>query len=123
MKSIKSTFILFLICLLADVNLCLAAGALKKAKRVADSMAGQQSVLDQEDDNFRRAEEFISGEDISQGLTFDYIIANCGEPVARVRDDTEWVYKPTSSSFFKGEKIYFIFNEGKNLIRWERVEQ
>lgn len=79
-------------------------------------MALQEKVLEQEAKNYQKAEEFINSADIKRDLSSDYILERCGQLVAKADQDSRWVYKPPSSTFFKGEKIYFIFGENNKLI-------
>jgi hypothetical protein len=98
-----------------------AAGEIRKLKGIADSMDDGQEVLRQEGENYKKARAFIRSEDIKEGLNSDNIIDICGQPVAKADNAKRWVYKPPSSTFFKGEKIYFFFDDKGMLVDWQQL--
>jgi len=101
----------------------LAAGGLKKLSVIGGNQELKEEAYRAEAKRYKRAKAFISGSEIKKGLTQDFVLKQCGEPVARARDGMDWVYKPPSSTFFKGEKIYLIYDSSKNLIDWKQVNQ
>ena len=98
-------------------------GNLIKLKGIAEKAAAKGEVSKGEEINYQKAKEFINSKDISPGVSSDSVLQICGEPVARAQDGKKWVYKPPSSTFFKGEKIYFFFDESNKLASWEQVSQ
>lgn len=101
----------------------MAGGTLKKLQGLAESATLQEEVLKTEAKSYSKAEEFINSPDIKKGVSADFILERCGEPVARADHSRRWVYKPPSSTFFKGEKIYLIFDENNKLISWRKLHQ
>jgi flagellar basal body rod protein FlgC len=99
----------------------IAGGELVRLKGIADSMAQMEEVSRQEEANYQKAKAFINSQDIAKGLNKDFISQRCGEPVAVADDGKRWVYKPPSSTHFKGEKIYFVFDNDGKLISWQQV--
>ena len=104
MNSLNKIILLLLIILICASSVD-AAGNLRKLKGLSDDMALKDKALDQETDNYNRAKDFISSDEVSVGISKEKIIELCGDPVARVDNDTRWVYKPSTATFFKGEKI------------------
>lgn len=100
-----------------------AGGTLKKLQGLAESATLQEEALKTEAKSYSKAEEFINSPDIKPGLSADFILERCGQPVARADHNRRWVYKPPSSTFFKGEKIYLIFDENNKLISWRKLHQ
>ena len=100
-----------------------AQGYIRRLKGISDGMNYMDQERQQEGRNYKRAEEFVIGPDIAVGLSKDDIVKTCGEPVAIASGGTRWVYKPPTSTFFKGEKIYLFFNKDDQLIDWEKVSQ
>jgi len=98
-----------------------AAGELTKLKGIADGMAAMDEVSKQEGINYDKAKAFINSQEIKEGLTKETVSQRCGEPVAIADNGTRWVYKPPSSTYFKGEKICFIFDESGRLVSWKQV--
>lgn len=98
-------------------------GTLKRLSVIANNIALQEKTRKIEAGIYRRAEDFIDSSDIKQGIPKDFILVRCGEPTARAWEGAKWVYKPPASTYFKGEKIYFIFDEENKLLEWERVFQ
>lgn len=127
MKRSLIVTVLFLVVFVVPAEEVLAkkksGGGLRKLKSIGDNMALQEQVWKEEAKNYQKAEEFINSSNIKQGLASDLILERCGEPVARAQGARKWVYKPPSSTFFKGEKIYFIFDEDGNLLSWEQIVQ
>lgn len=122
MKKIVIIFVgVFL--LLAENRPLIAGGVLKRLQGIAENMALQEDALDKEAENYRKAEEFIDSQEIRKGLSSDFILGRCGQPVARASQGRRWVYKPRGSTFFRGEKIYLIFDENERLVSWEKLLQ
>ncbi len=89
-------------------------------KASMDRMAKERRV---EGDNYQKAKEFIQGSEITEGLSKDDIMKQCGDPAAKAGNGSRWAYKPPTSTFFKGEKIYFFFNADEKLSDWEQIYQ
>ena len=102
-----------------------ARGEIRRLKGIADEInfPAMDEVLKQEAENYKKAKAFLYSPKIEEGLSKDFVLKECGEPVARVHDDAKWVYKPPSSTFFEGEKIYFIFDQNDNLYDWKLMYQ
>ncbi len=100
-----------------------AAGVIRRLTGLSasmDSMAKQRQV---ESDNYKKAKEFIQGAEIADGLLKDDLIKQCGNPVVKADNGSRWIYKPATSTYFKGEKIYFFFDGDDKLSDWEQVYQ
>ncbi|MFH1868679.1 MAG: hypothetical protein ABH843_06885 [Candidatus Omnitrophota bacterium] len=98
-------------------------GTMKRLSVIGDNIDSQNETWKLETENYRKAEGLIGSSAIKQGITKDFISEICGSPAAEAWDGAKWVYKPSSSTYFKGEKIYFLFDEDGKLIEWERVLQ
>ena len=119
---IKLILILIIICGSVDSSV-FAAGQLRKLKGIADSMGSMDKALALETRNYNKCKEFIIGNKIAAGLLKEDVKRYCGDPVARVDDGKRWVYKPSDSNFFEGEKIYLFFDENGILQDWQQIYQ
>ena len=100
-----------------------AAGEIRKLKGISDSMDSMEAQGKKDGINYQKADALLSSSDINMGLTGSDLIKLCGEPVAKADNESRWVYKPPTSTFFEGEKIYFYFDKDQKLIDWEKVYQ
>ena len=90
---------------------------------MADDMAGMEEQKQKEGINYQKAANFLNSADIKQDMPAKDLIKICGEPVAKADDGLRWVYKSPTSTFFKGEKIYFYLDKDQKLVSWEKVYQ
>lgn len=86
---------------------------------VGKSMADIDAAMNEETKAFNRVKAAIDNGAIKKGLSEAEIRSRYGEPVI-MNDDSatkreRWVYKPASSSFFKGIRIYLLFDDGGAL--------
>lgn len=91
------------------------AGGLDSLVEVGKSMADINAAMDEETKAFNRVKGAIDSGAIKKGLSEAEIRSRYGEPVI-VNDDSatgreKWVYKPAGSSFFKGTRIYLLFDD------------
>jgi hypothetical protein len=100
-----------------------AAGEIRKLTGLSASMDSMAEQGKEEGKIYKKADALINSADIKQGLTGKDLIRICGEPVAKADNGLRWVYKPPTSTFFKGEKIYFYFDKDQKLIGWEKIRQ
>ncbi len=100
-----------------------ASGNIRKLKGISDSMSRMERQGLADGENYEKACIFLSNPGISQGIKGSDLIKICGEPVAKADNGLRWVYKPPTSTFFEGEKIYFYFNKDEELINWKKVSQ
>jgi len=100
-----------------------AAGVIRRLTGLSASMDRMAKQRQVESDNYQKAKEFIQGPEIREGLLKDDLIKQCGNPVVKVDNGSRWVYKPSTSTYFKGEKIYLFFNSDEKLSDWEQVYQ
>ncbi len=118
---------IFIIILSASFSVFLsplfAAGEIRKLTGLSASMDRMAKEEKAEGKNYQKAKEFIQGTEIAKGLSGDEIKKQCGNPVVEADNGLRWVYKPPTSTFFKGEKIYFFFNSDGKLSDWEQVYQ
>ena len=98
-------------------------GTLKRLSVIGDSISAMDEAREKEAEVYKKAERFIESADIRQGMSKDEILEICGEPTAEVQKGVKWVYKPPASTYFKGEKIYFFFDNDEKLLKWERIFQ
>jgi len=119
---IKLILILIILCGSVDSSV-FAAGQLRKLKGIADDMKSMDRVSDTETRNYDKCKEFITGNKIVAGLLKEDVKRYCGDPVSRVDDGKRWVYKPSDSSFFEGEKIYLFFDGEGILQDWQQIYQ
>ena len=123
MKYIYICIVTLFIFVFSNISLLHAAGEIRKLKGLADSMDSMEAQGKKDGINYQKADAFLSGSDISNGLPGSDLVKICGEPVAKADNESRWVYKPPTSTFFKGEKIYFYFDKDQKLVDWEKVYQ
>ena len=107
----------------ACISPLFAAGEMRKLTGLSASMDRMAKEENIEGQNYQKAKQFIHGPEITKGLSGDDLIKQCGNPVVKADNGLRWVYKPPTSTFFKGEKIYFFFNSDGKLSDWEQVYQ
>jgi len=123
MKYIYICIVTLFILVFSNISLLHAAGDIRKLKGLADSMDSMEAQGKKDGINYQKADALLSGSDINNGLTGSDLVKICGKPVAKADNGLRWVYKPPTSTFFKGEKIYFYFDKDQKLIDWEKVYQ
>jgi len=123
MKNTLIPIFLVVFFILAFAQPILAGGEIRKLTGIGNSLNAMDKASAKEGKNYQKAKAFIESADIRPGLSADAIIKACGKPVVKVADGLRWVYKPPSSTFFEGEKIYFIFNKDGNLLSWKQIYQ
>jgi hypothetical protein len=109
--------------LIAPLHASQGKGNIRKLKGLSDSMGEMDAHGKVEGVNYQKANTLLANPDIARGMSGDDLIKICGEPVARADNGTRWVYKPPTSTFFEGEKIYFYFDQDQKLLDWEKVYQ
>ncbi len=119
--AVSITILFVFICI--AIKPLFAAGEIRKLTGLSASMDRMAKEKKVEGENYQKAKEFIQGPDIAEGLSGDDLIKQCGNPVVEADNGLRWVYKPPTSTFFKGEKIYFFFNKDGQLSDWEQVYQ
>jgi hypothetical protein len=82
---------------------------------VGKSMADINAGFDQETKVFNRVKAAVDSGAIKKGLSKSSIRTQYGEPVI-INDDSatkreKWAYKPATSSFFEGIRIYLFFDD------------
>lgn len=81
---------------------------------VGKSMADISAAMDEETGVFNSVKEAIDNGSIKKGVSKSSIREQYGEPVI-INDDSatkreKWAYKPATSSFLKGVRIYLYFD-------------
>jgi hypothetical protein len=109
--------------LIAPLHASQGKGNIRKLKGLSDSMGRMDVQSKKEGINYQKADAFLNSEDINQGVSAKDLITICGEPVAKADDGLRWAYKPPTSTFFEGEKIYFYFDKDQRLTGWEKAYQ
>ncbi|MCX5678982.1 MAG: hypothetical protein NTY76_07775 [Candidatus Omnitrophica bacterium] len=91
------------------------AGGIDSLVEVGKSMADINAAMDEETRAFNRVKEAIDTGIIKKGISEAEVRSRCGEPVIANDDSAtkreKWVYKPATSSFFKGIRIYLFFDD------------
>jgi hypothetical protein len=100
-----------------------ADGYIRRLTGLSTSMDRMQEQKKEDDANYQKADYFLNSPGIKKDITDKDLIRICGEPVATAVNGSRWVYKPPTSTFFKGEKIYFYFDKNRKLVDWKKVSQ
>jgi len=105
--------------LTAAFSLSANADGIATLKDVGRSMADINREMERETKAFGRVKSAVDRGDIMKGTPKADIMRRYGEPVIANDDSAtgreKWVYKPASSTFFKGIKIYLYFDAIGNL--------
>lgn len=83
-----------------------------------------KKIYAEEDESYRSIKKAIDHNVLSEGYPAFEIKKKFGEPVIELLDTdgaSRWVYKPSSSSYFDGEKAYLFFTSSGELLGWELV--
>lgn len=101
--------------------------ALKTLIEAGKSQTQMQEIYKTETKRFETVKKGIKSGAISKGLSKEKIVQRYGEPVVIVSDSQtgreKWVYKPASSSFFEGAKIYLFFDNDGALDEIKMLRQ
>lgn len=91
-------------------------------KRSQDSM---QKELARETETYNRLKLGIESGGVNKGMKASEILRKYGKPVIKIHEAnvSRWVYKPSESSFFSGEKIYLFFSEDKILTDYNCIKE
>ena len=117
--------ITLMICAVLCSPLCYAEG-LDTLVELGKSQEEIQKVSTEETARFEWVKRAIGSGAITKGQSKDAIKGKYGEPVIITQDfqskREKWVYKPASSSFFKGVKIYLYFDSSGSLDETKVLE-
>lgn len=107
-------FILLCLIFLLSAPICRAEG-LDVLIEVAKSQAEIKKQYEEETRNFERVKKGIESGAIKNGQTKSDLQAKYGKPVVSIKDPDgkreDWIYKPETSSFFKGIRATLVFTE------------
>lgn len=86
---------------------------------IARSQKGMAKERAEETRNYESAKRAVENGSIAKGKSKKDVRSRCGEPVVIIEKEygrsERWVYKPSKSSFFEGEKITLYFGEDDTL--------
>ncbi|MDD5428268.1 MAG: hypothetical protein PHI58_03405 [Candidatus Omnitrophica bacterium] len=120
-KAVLSTFILVFLLVCANCE-----AGLGELRKIAAAQADAQREYKEETKAFERVKNAIDSGYIKKGQTKKEIKDRYGEPVVNTRETEtrrdKWIYKPASSSFFSGVKIYLYFDRDDKLDEIKVVE-
>jgi len=95
------------------------AEGLQTLIQVGKDQAEMSKVLDGETKNFENVKRAIDRGALKPGTSKSSVRQEYGAPVVEFPKEANsketWVYKPASSSFFEGIKIYLMFDNNGNL--------
>lgn len=113
------------LCFILLASLCRAEG-LDVLIQVAKSQAEIKKQYEEETRNFERVKKGIESGAIKKGQAKTDILARYGGPVVAVKDmdgkREDCIYKPETSSFFKGVRATLVFTEQGTLDE-ARIEE
>jgi hypothetical protein len=92
---------------------------------VGKSMDVAKKELAAETARFNSIKSAVESGALQKGLSRQAILSQYGEPVVMNEDFTtkreRWVYKPASSSFFEGSRIYLYFDANGSLVEIKNI--
>ena len=95
------------------------AGGIGTLIQVGNSMSDAERTLAKETAQYEKVKAGFEGGEMEKGLAKDAVMKKYGPPQVAFKDSLttrdKWVYKPGSSNYFEGEKIY-IFFDSQGLI-------
>ena len=99
---------------LSAAPLCHAEG-LGTLMQVGKSMDDADRTLSKETAQFEKIKADLDKGEIKKGMAQSEVIKLYGDPQVAFKDSLtkrdKWVYKPGSSNYFEGVKIYVFFND------------
>jgi len=120
----KSASVVFAAFFLLAADVCNAD--LGELMEIARAQKDAQAAYVMETKTYERVKSAAEKGAIRKGQAKRDIKNRCGEPVVSITDSTtgreKWIYKPASSSFFSGAKIYLYFDKDGNLDEIETAE-
>ncbi len=97
------------------ISNCYAGGQISALMQIGRSMDEMQKIYDKETKAFEAVKEAVYSGAIKKGQSKEEIKNRYGEPIVIVQDvktkREKWVYKPETSTYFEGTKIYLFFND------------
>jgi len=91
-------------------------GFAKSRKAMVEELAGETA-------SYKKISGAIRENQLQKGKTASYIETKYGKPVVILPEEegafAKWVYKPSGTSFFSGEKAYLFFDKDDKLIEWQ----
>ena len=94
---------------------------------VGQSMGDIAKESNEETRNFEGVKRAIERGSLKAGEAKDSIRKKYGDPVVDFPKDAngpeKWVYKPASSSYFEGIKIYLYFDDSGNLKETKTINK
>lgn len=98
-------------------------GGLNSLIAYGKSQGDMVQELKKETEKYRKVKAAIERKELKKGESAERMTAEYGEPVIVLDegDSSKWVYKPDTSTFFDGTKIYLTFDGKDELTGWEEV--
>ncbi|MDD5424047.1 MAG: hypothetical protein PHR74_02080 [Candidatus Omnitrophica bacterium] len=111
----KMPFFLAAAALMLSSALPCDAEGLGTLMQVGKSMDDADRTLSKETDQFEKVKADLDRGEIKKGMAQSEVIKAYGEPQVAFKDSLtkrdKWVYKPGSSNYFEGSKIYIFFDD------------
>lgn len=121
----KTVFSVLFPVLFLSAHLCYADG-LGSLIEVSNSMDQAQKAYDAETAQFEGLKTALESGAIEKGMSRDDILKKYGKPQVSFREALsqrqKWVYKPGTSDYFTGMKIYMFFDDGGLLEEIQEIE-
>ena len=96
-------------------------GALLKLSKDRSKMVREYK---KETHSFNRMKKALEKGDIKPGEDARNVKRVIGDPTLEIKENdgihTRWVYKPSDTSYFEGNKVYLLFDQEDKLVKaWE----
>ncbi len=121
----KTVFSMLFPVLLLSASLCYADG-LGSLIEASSGMDKAQKAYDAETAQFEKLKAALEGGAIVKGMSRGDISKKYGKPQVSFRESSskrlKWVYKPGTSDYFTGMKIYMFFNDDGSLEDIQEIE-
>ena len=109
----KAAFIAAAVFIITFPAICTADG-IGSLIEVGKGMDAAKKDLAEETARFNSVKSAVETGALQKGISRQAVLSQYGEPVVMNEDFAtnreRWVYKPASSSFFEGERIYLFFD-------------
>ena len=104
-----------------------AHASLKTLLELGRNQANIAKSMKRENKNYNRVKKAVISGKIEEGIPAKKILKKFGKPIFdniydEKRSAYKWLYMPSTSTHFEGEKIYLFVDKDDKLVGWKVIE-